>query len=100
MKTRAAAPLFFLPPPPPPSEKRQLLPYSSYPQLYVGGEFVGGCDIVLELAQSGELLPTIRPPGHAAAHVTAPELEGMTGMLQLKQQQSGPGPRGGPSPME
>ena len=32
--------------------------YSSWPtipQLYVGGEFVGGCDIVKELYASGEL---------------------------------------------
>ncbi len=32
--------------------------YSSWPtvpQLYVGGEFVGGCDIVRELFASGEL---------------------------------------------
>ncbi len=32
--------------------------YSSWPtvpQLYVKGEFVGGCDIVTELYQSGEL---------------------------------------------
>src|SRR3981081_2251756 len=40
-------------------EVRQALKeYSSwptYPQLYVGGNFVGGCDIVMELHQSGEL---------------------------------------------
>ena len=32
--------------------------YSSWPtipQLYVGGEFVGGCDIVREMYSSGEL---------------------------------------------
>jgi monothiol glutaredoxin len=32
--------------------------YSSWPtipQLYVKGEFVGGCDIVTEMFQSGEL---------------------------------------------
>ncbi len=40
-------------------ELRQALKeYSSwptYPQLYVGGKFVGGCDIVTELHQNGEL---------------------------------------------
>ncbi|GAA5998593.1 monothiol glutaredoxin GRX5 [Rhodotorula paludigena] len=32
--------------------------YSSWPtipQLYIGGEFVGGCDIALQMHQSGEL---------------------------------------------
>lgn len=29
--------------------------WPTIPQLYVGGEFVGGADIVIELLQSGEL---------------------------------------------
>jgi monothiol glutaredoxin len=29
--------------------------WPTYPQLYVGGKFVGGCDIVSEMHQSGEL---------------------------------------------
>ena len=29
--------------------------WPTIPQLYVGGEFVGGCDIVLELEAEGEL---------------------------------------------
>lgn len=29
--------------------------WPTYPQLYVKGELVGGCDIVLEMAASGEL---------------------------------------------
>ena len=29
--------------------------WPTYPQLYVNGEFLGGCDIVLEMAQEGEL---------------------------------------------
>ena len=29
--------------------------WPTYPQLYVSGELVGGCDIVLEMAASGEL---------------------------------------------
>lgn len=29
--------------------------WPTIPQLYVGGEFVGGCDIITELFQSGEL---------------------------------------------
>ncbi len=29
--------------------------WPTIPQLYVSGEFVGGCDIVMEMFQSGEL---------------------------------------------
>jgi Grx4 family monothiol glutaredoxin len=29
--------------------------WPSYPQVYVDGELVGGCDIILELAEAGEL---------------------------------------------
>jgi monothiol glutaredoxin len=29
--------------------------WPTIPQLYVGGEFVGGCDIVMEMFQAGEL---------------------------------------------
>jgi monothiol glutaredoxin len=37
--------------------------YSSWPtipQVYINGEFVGGCDIVREMHASGELEPLIR----------------------------------------
>lgn len=41
------------------AEIRQTLPqvsdWPTFPQLYVEGELVGGCDIVAELAESGEL---------------------------------------------
>ena len=36
--------------------------YSSWPtipQLYVGGEFIGGCDIITEMADSGELFAAL-----------------------------------------
>ena len=29
--------------------------WPTIPQLYVNGEFIGGCDIITELFQSGEL---------------------------------------------
>ncbi|MEE4378897.1 MAG: Grx4 family monothiol glutaredoxin [Candidatus Competibacteraceae bacterium] len=29
--------------------------WPTFPQIYIGGELVGGCDITLELYQSGEL---------------------------------------------
>jgi monothiol glutaredoxin len=34
--------------------------WPTIPQLYVGGKFVGGCDIVTELDQSGELETLIK----------------------------------------
>ncbi|MCH8497123.1 MAG: Grx4 family monothiol glutaredoxin [Marinobacter sp.] len=34
--------------------------WPTYPQLYINGELVGGCDIVLELAESGELAQMIK----------------------------------------
>ncbi len=37
--------------------------WPTIPQLYVRGEFVGGCDIVTEMYQSGELQPQLRGEG-------------------------------------
>ena len=34
--------------------------WPTIPQLYVDGEFIGGCDIVQEIAASGELEATLR----------------------------------------
>lgn len=34
--------------------------WPTYPQLYINGELVGGCDIVLELAESGELTEMVK----------------------------------------
>lgn len=34
---------------------KQFSSWPTIPQLYVKGEFVGGCDIVREMAESGEL---------------------------------------------
>jgi monothiol glutaredoxin len=52
--------------------------WPTIPQLFVGGELVGGCDIVMEMYESGELAQTLgvegdgtadaeRPPGEPAA---------------------------------
>ena len=34
--------------------------WPTFPQLYVSGELVGGCDIVTEMFQSGELQPLVQ----------------------------------------
>lgn len=37
--------------------------WPTIPQLYVGGEFVGGCDIVTQAFQSGELEKSLKDAG-------------------------------------
>ncbi len=34
--------------------------WSTFPQLWVDGELIGGCDIILEMFQQGELQPLIK----------------------------------------
>ena len=37
--------------------------WPTIPQLYVKGEFVGGCDIIREMFQAGELKPLLEQQG-------------------------------------
>ena len=39
--------------------------WPTYPQLYVRGELVGGCDIALEMYRSGELQKLLKEAGAA-----------------------------------
>lgn len=39
--------------------------WPTFPQLYVDGELVGGCDIITEMYQSGELEPLVKGAGQA-----------------------------------
>jgi monothiol glutaredoxin len=41
--------------------------WPTIPQLYVKGEFVGGCDIIREMAEAGELEPLFVERGVAPA---------------------------------
>ena len=43
--------------------------WPTVPQVYVDGEFVGGCDIITEMFQSGELEALLKERGvpHQAA---------------------------------
>lgn len=34
--------------------------WPTYPQLYVNGELVGGCDIIVEMHESGDLAETLK----------------------------------------
>jgi monothiol glutaredoxin len=45
--------------------------WPTIPQLYVKGEFVGGCDIVREMFQSGELQSHLADKGIAVTAKTA-----------------------------
>ena len=50
--------------------------WPTFPQLYVKGELVGGCDIIREMYESGELGDFLKEKGiaavaPAAAHETA-----------------------------
>jgi monothiol glutaredoxin len=57
-----------------PAIRQGIKDYSNWPtipQLYVRGEFIGGCDIVTELHQSGELVGTL---GVELEEVAPPEI--------------------------
>lgn len=57
-----------------PSIRQGIKEYASWPtipQLYVNGEFIGGCDIVLDMNQSGELSGVL---GVEKAEVPVPEI--------------------------
>jgi monothiol glutaredoxin len=45
--------------------------WPTIPQLYVKGEFVGGCDIVREMFQQGELQPLLKDKGITTAPQSA-----------------------------
>ena len=47
---------------------KQFSNWPTIPQLYVAGEFVGGCDIVTEMYQSGELKTALEEKGVAVAN--------------------------------
>jgi monothiol glutaredoxin len=44
--------------------------WPTIPQLYVKGEFIGGCDIVREMFQSGELQTMLKTKGVAVTATT------------------------------
>jgi monothiol glutaredoxin len=45
--------------------------WPTYPQLYINGELVGGCDIALEMYHSGELRKILAQAGALSAAGTA-----------------------------
>ena len=51
---------------------KQFSNWPTIPQLYVNGEFVGGCDIITEMFQSGELQAMFEKSGVAKAAESGP----------------------------
>jgi monothiol glutaredoxin len=49
--------------------------WPTIPQLYVEGEFLGGCDIVKQMYSSGELAQKLQPYSAPQAPVTEPKLD-------------------------
>ena len=47
--------------------------WPTIPQLYVKGEFVGGCDIIREMFQAGELQQTLKDKGIAVEGARRPD---------------------------
>ena len=45
---------------------KQFSNWPTVPQIYIKGEFIGGCDIAKEMYQSGELLQLLQSKGLAA----------------------------------
>ncbi|HSE12684.1 MAG TPA: Grx4 family monothiol glutaredoxin [Rudaea sp.] len=39
--------------------------WPTFPQLFINGELIGGCDILLELQESGELAQMVKDAGRA-----------------------------------
>ena len=48
-------------------ELKRFSSWPTYPQLYVNGELIGGCDIAMQMLQSGELKQLIDSTSRSAA---------------------------------
>ena len=66
--------------------------WPTIPQLYVGGEFVGGCDIIIEMAASGELFETlgVEPPAEIIPKIYISQTA-VEALEQASQKSSTPG---------
>lgn len=47
--------------------------WPTIPQVFINGEFVGGCDIMLQMHQSGELVEELKKVGIKSALLAAEE---------------------------
>jgi monothiol glutaredoxin len=58
--------------------------WPTIPQLFVGGELVGGCDIVTEMFESGELAETLGVEQPQRAEAVAPQNPAQGPPLQIE----------------
>jgi len=59
--------------------------WPTIPQLFVKGELVGGCDIVLEMYESGELAQALGVDGESSQELDAAESEAVApGLTQIE----------------
>ena len=42
--------------------------WPTIPQVYLGGEFAGGCDIMISMHQNGELVDELAKVGHVSTY--------------------------------
>lgn len=49
--------------------------WPTIPQVYINGEFVGGCDILLQLHQSGDLIDELKKAGITSTAVKKNDAE-------------------------
>ena len=47
--------------------------WPTIPQVFINGEFVGGCDILLQMHQNGELVEELKKVGISSALLTKNE---------------------------
>ncbi len=66
-------------------ELSEISGWPTIPQLFVGGELVGGCDIVTEMYESGELAETLGVEHSQSAPATAQgQAQGQAAPLQIE----------------
>jgi monothiol glutaredoxin len=60
--------------------------WPTIPQLFVGGELVGGCDIVMEMYESGELAEVlgVESPSEEAAQPVSAAAQPAAGLTQIE----------------
>ena len=62
--------------------------WPTIPQLFVGGELIGGADIVSEMFESGELAETLGVDGTATTDASAEQFPGDGSPLGIENQRS------------
>lgn len=65
-------------------ELSELSNWPTIPQLFVKGDLIGGCDIVMEMYESGELAPALGLEAQAPAEPLQPESPAAAQGLQIE----------------